>query len=237
MWSLLVSFQWAGSAQRRRGASAPVGVKVLVLLMVGVVLGGGMVGCGANPGGDFLGGDVGDIGLPVNGVSEKIQVAYQYLSSGSLTAARGAFLEVLSDNPSQAERAQALAGIGFVDTRLYGSSEGMAEFEQAYQADSSNPEARVGLAGALISRGASDDVARAVELLEGLDPGNPNFVYQDRFNLGISNAEVHALLAYAYRIKGDLSNSQQQADIARSLDASVDDSTVDQILAVLAFIP
>lgn len=196
-----------------------------------------LLGCGADPGGDFLDDGFGPQVLPIAGASEKIQTGYQQLSAGALTGARGIFLQVIGDNATAGERSQAWTGVGFVDTRQLGTAEGIEEFETGFSLDNTNPDARVGLAGALISRGEPADIDRAITLLQGIQPGNENFVYTDRFRLGISNAEVHALLAYALRVDGQLQASQRQRDIAQNLDANVDDTTVDQILSVLAFLP
>ena len=57
------------------------------------------------------------------------------------------FLKILSDNPTGAQASQAWAGIGYVDTRSLGTSEGINEFEQAVTLDARNPDAAVGLAG------------------------------------------------------------------------------------------
>jgi len=196
-----------------------------------------LLGCGAEPGGDFLDGDTFDQQMPISGALQKIAQAYDLLASGSISSARQSFLVVVEDRPKAADLSMAKVGVGFCDVRTLGSSEGLAEFEEAFTADPTNPDARVGLAGALISRGKPEDVRRAVTLLEEIDKGNTNFVYTDRWKLGISNAEVHALLAYAYRLTGDKDKSRVQADIARALDANLDDTTVDQILSVLEFIP
>lgn len=196
-----------------------------------------LVGCGADPGGDFFDDGFTPQGLPIGGVFEQVQLAYQDLRSGQLRAARSRFLTILSDNPTPAQASQAWVGIGFVDTRELGTSEGLQEFQTGNTLDTSNPDGRVGLAGALISKGEPADIDLAIQLLQGLDPDNPNFVYADRFGLGISNAEVHALLAYALRVDGNVAASNTQRDIAQNLDANVDDTTVDQILSVLAFLP
>lgn len=214
------------SGRERRGA--------LLACLVGI---GALLGCGADPGGDFLEDGFGPQSLPIGGAAEKIQVGYQRLESGNLTSARAEFLEVIDDNPSNADASQAWAGVGFVDTRQLGTAEAIREFERAIELDPGNPDARVGLAGALISRGEPADIDTAIDLLQGLDTGNPSFVYEDRFKLGITNAEVHALLAYALRVDGQINASNTQRNIAQQLDANVDDTTVDQILAVLAFLP
>jgi hypothetical protein len=206
-------------------------------LVASAILMMGLLGCGADPGGSFLDDGFTNQSLPIGGVLEQIQLGYQDLKNESYTGARGRFLRIIGDGPQNSDASMAWAGVGFTDTRQLGTAEGIAEFETAFELDNSNPDARVGLAGALISRGEPADIDRAVTLLEGLDSGNPSFTYADRFGLGISNAEVHALLAYALRVDGQVEKSNTQKDIAGNLDANVDDTTVDQILTVLAFLP
>ncbi len=205
-------------------------------LMVCALLAMSLMGCGADPGGDFFDDGFGPDSLPIGGILNAIQTSYQALSDGQLSTARGGFLKIIGDSPNNQQASQAWAGVGWVDTRNLGTAEGFQEFETAYDLDNSNPDARVGFAGALISRGNPADIKQAISLLQGLDPGNVSFVYADRFNLGITNAEVHALLAYALRVDGQLEQSKIQKDIAESLDANVDDTTVDQILSVLNFL-
>jgi len=236
MGTFVMSLSWAQKCVTK-GSELMVRRKLMALSLLSLTITLGIFGCGANPGAEFMDGDIGDIGLPVNGVTQAIQQAYQYLAAGSYNAARASFEVVLAGSTSTTQRSQALIGVGFADARSLGTAEGIAEFEDGYDANSANPDARVGYAGALITRGRTEDISLAVQLLEGLDAGNANFVYTDRFGLGISNAEVHALLAYAYRANGEEAKSNVQADIARNLDASLDNTAVDQILDVLAFIP
>lgn len=212
--------------------------KATLALTLGLGLCMGLLGCGADPGAEFIDGDYVDHDLPISGALQKIVQGYDLLHSGSNAAARQVFLQVIADRPKNADLSMAKVGIGISDMRTLGTMEGLAEFREAYEADGTNPDARVFLAGALLSRAGNDgaDVHEAVSLLEGIDPGNASFIYEDRFQTGMSNAEVHAILAYAYKLVGENTKSATQASIARSLDANLDDTTVDQILLVLDFL-
>jgi tetratricopeptide (TPR) repeat protein len=206
---------------------------VLVIATAAVFL----TGCGSDPGGDFINGSNQANQLPISGPQQKLQEGFGLYKAGSFTQARDVFLKIIGDSPSAADRAQALAGVAFTDVRLKGSQDGIAEFEQALTADSKNQDARVGLAGALISRGAPTDILRSIELIQGIDPGNPDFVYTDKFGTGIKNAEVHALLAYALFVSGDQAGAQTQIAIARRLDPNFTNTNVGQIINVISFIP
>ena len=204
--------------------------KLYVLSLLGVLLTFTILGCGANPGAEF--GDDFIYDQP-NGIDSQITKGYESLASGSNAQARLAFEVVIDDNANDAQKSQAYVGVGFADSRMLGTYEGIAEFKLAYEADKTNQDSMVGYAGALITRGRTDDITLAIQLMEGIDSGNPNFAYVDRFHLGITNAEVHALLAYAYKAAGRNAESAVQAGIAAQLDASVDNTTVDQILEVI----
>ena len=208
-------------------------------LLAGAVLSGGalLIGCGSDPGGSFTTGTIQNNQLPIVGASQKLTDAYSQFKSGAFSAARDSFLKIISDNPTPAEKAQALSGAGFCDVRLKGSQNGIAEFQQGHATDPNNQDSRVGLAGALISRGAPADILQAVDLLQGIDPGNPSFTYVDKFGIGITNAEVHALLAYALFVSGDQTGANTQIGIARRLDPNFNNTNVGQIINVISFIP
>lgn len=196
-----------------------------------------IAGCGADPGGEFVNGDFAQTTIPISGPTQKIQQGYTLFKAGNFLGSEGVFRQVIADNPTPSDQAEALAGLGFSLVRQRGSSAGIPSFEQALELDARNSNARVGLGGALISRGSRADIERAVEVLQGIAPGNPEFTYVDAFGIGIRDPEVHALLAYALFVQGDRTNANNQAEIARSRDADLDDTATDQILEVLGFIP
>jgi hypothetical protein len=84
---------------------------------------------------------------------------------------------------------------------------------------------------------APTDILNAIALIEGIDPGNPNFTYVDKFGIGITNAQVHALLAYAYFVSGNQGDSKTQLSIATTLDPNFATNNVGQIINVISFIP
>jgi hypothetical protein len=209
------------------------GLRVLLLAIALVT-----IGCGSDPGGEFISGNVQNNQLPIAGAQQRLLDGFSSFKSGGYTAARDTFLQITSDSSSVAtDKAEAYAGMGFCDVRLKGSQNGIPSFQQALVLDSKNQDARVGLAGALISRGATADIAQAIDLLQGIDPGNAEFVYTDKYGIGIKNAEVHALLAYALFVSGDHAGATTQMGIARRLDPNYNNTNVGQILNVISFIP
>jgi Tfp pilus assembly protein PilF len=197
-----------------------------------------MLGCGAAPGGDSLDGANGDIGLPLSGASQKITESWNLFKDGSYSSSKAMFEQSLSSGDAvSSEIADAYAGIGWCNVKLNGSASGISDFRNAINTKTSQAEARVGLAGALLSKGTKADIDEAVTVLEGIDPNNANFTFNDQFNTGVSNAEVHAMLAYGYFVQGNQTKSEQQMAIARDLDSEYSGTTVDQIDEVLSFIP
>ena len=208
-------------------------VRIFSILISLIVL-----GCGAAPGGDSLDGANGDLGLPLSGAEAKVETSWTLFKDGSISAAKQSFQQVIaSDDATATDMAEAYAGIGWVNVKQSGSSAGIADFRTALVKDGTQDDARVGLAGALISKGTRADVDEAATIIEGIDSGNTQFTYVDRFNVGVTNAEVHAMLAYAYFVQGNRLKADQQMAIARDLDAEFSGTAVDQIDEVLSFIP
>lgn len=208
------------------------------LLATGVILLGGLLGCGADPAPDLFDDGFGREILPVGGILDEIEAGYQSIRNGQFTSAREKFTNLLTAQPTDAQASMIWTGIGYIDIRQLGTAEGQSELKRAHDLDPTNEDARVLYAGILISRGEPADIDQAVDLLKGIDPPkNPDFPYADRFNLGISKAEVHALLAYALKLDGQDETSEIHRTIAEREDADVNDTTVDQILSVLEFLP
>ncbi|PCJ19832.1 MAG: hypothetical protein COB02_06500 [Candidatus Cloacimonadota bacterium] len=197
-----------------------------------------LMGCGAAPGGDSLDGANGDFGLPLSGATQNNNTSWSLFKDGSYSSSQQTFLQTLNtESASSAELADAHSGIGWSKVKLTGSASGIQSFRDALAKNSNQPEARVGLAGALISKGTKEEISEAVTVLEGIDPNNSNFTFFDRYNIGVSNAEAHALLAYAYFVKGDRTKANVQIKVASDLDAQFSGTTVDQIAEILQFIP
>ncbi len=210
---------------------------VFVLRIMCILVSLMALGCGAAPGGDSLDGANGDIGLPISGVAQDIQTSWTLFKDGSYSASKAAFNQALTADATAAEKAEIHAGIGWADVKLSGSNAGISSFRQALELSTSQKDARVGLAGALISKGTREDMSEVVSLLEGIDSGNSNFTYVDQYNTGVSNAEAHAMLAYAHFVLGNTTTAREQIKIASDLDSQYTNTPVDQIAAVLQFIP
>lgn len=205
------------------------------LLLVASLL---MVGCGAAPGGDSLDGANSDLGLPLSGASENNSAAWNTFKDSSYSASKTLFSKTInSGDATAADLSEAYAGRGWAEVKLSGSSHGISDFRLALDKNPSQPEALVGLAGALISKGERTNIDEAVTLLEKLSSGVGNFTFVDRYNVGVTNAEAHAMLAYAYFVQGNRAKADEQISIARDLDSQFAGTPVDQIDEILSFIP
>jgi len=131
-----------------------------------------------------------------------------------------------------AEKAEGFNGLGWARAKANGLVTGMSDFTQA----GSLVEAELGMASALIQRAQLDDVKQAVTLFETIQLGAPSFVLTvTHAAIGISNAEAHAMLAYAYYWRGasgDDIKARDQINAARQQDSS-STSPVGQIYNLL----
>lgn len=206
----------------------------IICVMVGLV----MLGCGAAPGGDSLDGANSDLGLPVSGAAAKVQQGWTTFKDGGFSTSKELFNQVIgSGDATNLELADAYAGMGWAEVKLNGSNSGIPSFRNALSKNAKQEDALVGLAGALVSKGDRTSIDEAVSLLEGLGDGGGTFTYFDEYNVGVSNAEAHALLAYGYFVQGNRSKADQQIAIARDLDSQFSGTPVDQIDDILSFIP
>ncbi len=148
---------------------------------------------------------------------------------GAYSSAINKFNEVLTiSNISEEQRVQAYNGLGWSLTKSSGVESGYSSFTQAA---STNNEARIGLAAALMQRGQLAGFKQAIQVLEQIGLQNTAFVFQPTHQVGVSNAEAHAMLAFCYFWRnelGDHDKARAQINVARAEDSS-NDSSVAQI--------
>lgn len=161
--------------------------------------------------------------------------AWEDFRYDAYSSAISKFNEILATpDISEAQKARAYNGLGWARTKSTGVESAYSDFNKAVPAaagdlePSTNVEARIGLASALVQRGQSSDFGRAIELLEQVDLhriGNPIVVKNP---IGVSSAETRAMLAFCYFWRGDHYNAKLQINAARTEDGS-NDSSVAQI--------
>lgn len=159
--------------------------------------------------------------------------AWEDFRFGAYSSAINKFNQVLTiDNVTDSQRAAAYNGLGWSLTKSSGVESAYSAFSQAA---SSNNEARVGLAAALIQRGQRNGFRQAIQLLEEVGLHNTAFEFQSTNPIGVSSAEARAMLAFCYfwrNEQGDADKARTQINIARAQDPS-NDSSVAQIYQTL----
>jgi tetratricopeptide (TPR) repeat protein len=158
-----------------------------------------------------------------------IASAWEDFRYGAYSSAINKFNQVLTiSNISDEQKTQSYNGLGWALTKSSGVESGYSAFTQAA---STNNEARIGLAAALMQRGQLAGFKQAIQVLEQVGLQNTAFVFQSTHPIGISNAEAHAMLAFCYFWRnelGDHDKARSQINVARAEDSS-NDSSVAQI--------
>ncbi|MCK5686463.1 hypothetical protein KAJ27_20170 [bacterium] len=171
----------------------------------------------------------GGIGLPgVDGLSTAAELnskAWEEFNNKNFALAEEYFVKSLDRVPSSIEKAEANTGIGWSKAKLNGIRTGQIYFEKGSQHFSA---AKMGLAGAYLSNTNQKDYERAVELLEEIGLSSLDFIYKEDHNIGVTNAEAHALLGTLYYYTGNEGAGEAQIRRAKEIDDNVT-SCVDQI--------
>ncbi|MFZ2960772.1 MAG: hypothetical protein WA705_28175 [Candidatus Ozemobacteraceae bacterium] len=159
--------------------------------------------------------------------------AWEDFKYGAYSSSISKFNQVLvTAGISDAQKAEALNGLGWSQAKSTGMESGFSSFSQAA---STHVESMVGLASALIQRGQKSGFVQAVTLLEKVGLTSTSFRFTSTHSIGISNAEAHAMLAFAYfwRNSGtDQDKARAQITAAHQEDGSAD-GTVSQIYNTL----
>lgn len=133
---------------------------------------------------------------------------------------------------TQSEIAEGYNGLGWAKAKAYGIVEGLADFNQA----GSLTESILGKACALVQTGEYENIKQAVTLFESIGLGNINYNLQLTHQaIGVTSAEAHAMLAYAYYWRGytnDYDKARAQILVAKQQDSS-SNSVVAQIYLTL----
>lgn len=165
--------------------------------------------------------------------AEKIVEGWKSFEYGNYGGAIIFFDQVLTDNTATAaERQEAYNGRGWAKSKQYETVSGLSDFQQGGDL----LESRLGYAMALIQNGQLSGIDNAITIMEEIGLGNTAYtltlVHQQ---IGVTSAESHAMLAYAYFWRGttgDDDKARAQINAARALDQS-ETSSVAQIYATL----
>jgi len=159
---------------------------------------------------------------------------WDLMNKGQWESAVGAFQQVLSDNPTAEEAAEANNGLGWARSRIGTLADGMPWFGKALAL---SDDAKVGFGAAYVQKGSKTDLEMAVDIFfKQLGKENSHFHYVPRRNTGMSDAEVHALLAYAYAGVGNEQEALDQMSFAKELNPEWAGSTIGQLDKMVEFL-
>ncbi|MFC1746039.1 hypothetical protein ACFL35_18750 [Candidatus Riflebacteria bacterium] len=171
-------------------------------------------GCGGGAGG--LGDDYDSLGrttgVRITDQITLIKNAWALVEKAAFDSAVVEFNRILNDNPNEQQRYEVIAGLGFATAKRDSALASLPIFEQAWEKDNN---AKAGYAGALIARGTKEDLEKVITVLTSIEPRSEKFLWEPRVETGVTNADLHAMLAYAYFYRGDLSKATIHIDFAK----------------------
>ena len=208
--------------------------KHIAILLLALPLLFGLTGCSGGVNGEGTNDYAQDVGTPIVRGNAFNNMGWDYISQGQYESSIAQFNTVLGDTPTPDEYAEANNGIGWAKSKLGTLKDGIEWFDKA---KSISNDAKVGLAAAYIQKASKSDMDQVIDLLyKQLGGENPHFAYTARRNTGVSNAEVHAMLAYAFAATGDNEKAREQMDYAKELNPEWINTTIDQLDKVVEFL-
>ncbi len=208
--------------------------KHLAALMLVLPLIFGLTGCSGGVNGEGDNSYSQNVGTPIVRGNAFNDLGWENIVKGQYDSAITQFNKVLNDNPTDEEKAEANNGIGWAKSYLGELKDGMTWFEKAK--DISN-DAKVGLAAGYLQKASRSDMEMVIDLLfKQLGKENEHFAYTARRNTGVSNAETHAMLAYAYASVGENDKARDQLEYAKELDPDFEGTSLEQMATVIEFL-
>lgn len=172
-------------------------------------------------------------GTPIVRANSFNDRGWDQINKGQHESAIKTFNFVLADNPTPAERAEAYNGLGWARTRLGSLADGAPWFEKAI---GFSDDAKVGLAAAHVQKGSRADLEVAKRLIyKSLGNENPHFKYTPVRNTGMTDADVHALLAYIFAGLGMDEEAVDQIEYAKELNPDWEKTSISQLDKVVKF--
>ncbi len=208
--------------------------KNLIVILLALPLLFGLTGCSGGVNGEGTSDHANDVGVPIVRGNSFNDAGWGMIDQGQYESSIVQFNTVLSDSPTPDEKAEANNGIGWARTRMGELKDGMEYFLKAKDI---SDDAKVGLASYYLQQASRADMDKVIDLLfKQLGKGNERFAYTARRNTGVSDAEVHAMLAYAYAATGDNEKAQDQIDYAKELNPNWENTTIDQLAKTVDFL-
>lgn len=204
----------------------------VILLALPLLL--GLTGCSGGVNGEGTSEYSHDVGAPIVRGNSFNDQGWEYLGRGQYESAITKFNAVLADTPTPDEQAEANNGIGWAKSKLGELKDGMPWFEKAKHISN---DAKVGYASGYMQKASKSDMEQVIDILyKQLGAENPHFAYVARRNTGVSNAEVHAMLGYAFAATGDNEKAREQMEYAKELNPNWANTTIDQLDKVVEFL-
>ncbi|MBU1107834.1 MAG: tetratricopeptide repeat protein [Candidatus Riflebacteria bacterium] len=204
----------------------------VILLALSLTL--GLTGCSGGVNGEGDSQYSYDIGTPIVRGNTYNDQGWSYIEKGQFDSSIAQFNKVLNDNPTADEKAEANNGIGWAKAHLGQLKDGMPWFEKAKDI---SDDAKIGLAGAYIQLASRSDMEMVIDLIfKQLGKENPHFEYVSRRSTGVSDAEAHVMLSYAYAATGADELAREQLDYAKELSPVWTGTTLDQVGKVVEFL-
>jgi tetratricopeptide (TPR) repeat protein len=193
-------------------------IKFFVFLLTAAVLSG------------CEGGRLGSGGItPLGSAAEYIATGWEKFDKSQYTSAISDFNMALEREPNDTERAESNMGLGWSYARRDGIQSGQRYFEDS---EKYFKDAKMGLAGAYFSNANREDYYRALDLLERIGLSSTDFNYTPLHNIGVTNAEAHALIGILYYFTGNEGAAQSHLETAKIHDNRISTS-VDEIYSQL----
>ena len=207
--------------------------KIFIMLLISIPLALGITGCsGGGVNGEGNGSY--DTGTPVVRGNVYNDTGWEYISKGQYDSAIKHFNDVLAESPTESEKAEAYNGIGWAKAYNGKLKDGMKYFQLA--ADYCD-DAKVGLGAAYIQQATLSDLEEAIQVLYvQLGKSTPRFNYVPGRATGVTNADVHAMLAYAFAATGDTEKSEQQLEYAKELEPNYAGKSIAQLFSAIEFL-
>ncbi|MBP5468229.1 MAG: tetratricopeptide repeat protein [Candidatus Riflebacteria bacterium] len=208
-------------------------LKILIMLLIAVPLALGITGCsGGGVNGEGNGSY--DTGTPIVRGNVYNDTGWEFISKGQYDSAIKHFNDVLVSNPTESDKAEAYNGIGWAKAFNGKLKDGMKYFQLASDL---NDDAKVGLGAAYIQQASLADMEEAIEVLYvQLGKSKPRFNYVPSRQTSVTNAEVHAMLAYAFAATGDTEKSEEQLDYAKELEPNYSGKNIAQLFSAIEFL-
>lgn len=208
--------------------------KHLTAILLALPIMFGLTGCTGGVNGEGSSNYSYDIGTPIVRGNAFNDQGWENIAKGQYDSAITQFNKVLNDNPTDDEKAEANNGVGWAKSHLGALKDGIPWFEKAKDI---SDDAKVGLAAAYIQKASKSDMEIVIDLLyKQLGKENPQFKYSARRNTGVSDAEVHAMLAYAFAATGNDDSAREQLDYAKELNPDYANTTIDQMAKAIEFL-